>query len=154
MMEIRVFQYNPNGKIELTKAKLERLLNQAYEAGRQDSIRVSYSVNDLNMNNSVRTNNVETYKELYKDNYENQGKLSKRELSSDERRDATKASASASFETTNTPITDHFDSLHKAIDEMVGKTKNDTKSPTKPVSIREIDSNLQYLAKLLKELGF
>lgn len=152
MMEIRVFQYNPNGKIELTKAKLERLLNQAYEAGRQDSIRVSYSVNDLN--NTVKTNNVEAYKELYKDNYENQGKLNERKLSSDERRDATKASASASFETTNTPITDSFDSLHKAIDEMVGKTKNDAKSPTKPVSIREIDSNLQYLTKLLKELGF
>ena len=35
-MKIKVFQTNPNGKIEFTPAELERLLNDTYEEGQRD----------------------------------------------------------------------------------------------------------------------
>jgi hypothetical protein len=35
-MKIKVFQTNPNGKIEFTPAELEKLLNDAYEEGQRN----------------------------------------------------------------------------------------------------------------------
>lgn len=36
-MKVKVFQPNRNGKIEFTRAELEKLLNEIYEEGRKDA---------------------------------------------------------------------------------------------------------------------
>lgn len=45
MIKIRVFSPNERGKIEFTKEKLQKLLNEVYNEGKMDSYTISYGSN-------------------------------------------------------------------------------------------------------------
>ena len=45
MTKIRVFPHNEKGKIEFTKEKLQKLLNEVYNEGKMDSYTISYGSN-------------------------------------------------------------------------------------------------------------